>query len=632
MQNDGKLEESGHGMLVGNSKKADHIVSSRLNDATEPLPPPEVALPRVSISSAKKRVVRCIWPRDPKGPAMAAGQLPHGKVAGNNQRNWGATLNDFYWVQRILEAPSGLTRTSGSRLAAWMKEIGEVEHAKEEIEWAEVEDQPREKFPCDLGCLLEDRDPSIFTSRPLEHLDVFSYTTESDEKILSQAKHPENKAYTFQQRIPFHLLPKKLIVHDDGGTLRVSKDDRPFSRRPPKKIHVYRLHLSSHAKEHAVRQRAVVQKEHAADNSEGGMFFVPSLETSNLSPSSCVGPDSEAIFARFPKEPEPPLSTPEAHLYLSSERIIGRGHHSAVYSAEWEVPRTWLPSFRPRVCEQCASLAVLEKLKNDMPDVEVDETEYVGNQISTFLFEMARRSAGEGFMHEDTSKTQMGYACPLRETDIDVQWQGPGTYCKHETRRSNKTTFRTLVSAKLSIKHDDHLKQEAKNYQKFPAHFFQHWNGYNIVPPLHDPTPIGAVVPQFYGYYVPEKGDGDQGYLSPILLLEDCGTPIDVEALDIDDRQECASLLFRFHNEGWLHGSVYARNIVVQHGDIEDWPAYKRHSDRRFRLIDFGRSEKGDTSVESWTAQQLLMVGECERVGKLGKSPSYRVRRRSMTG
>ncbi|PBK62155.1 hypothetical protein ARMSODRAFT_838638, partial [Armillaria solidipes] len=140
------------------------------------------------------------------------------------------------------------------------------------------------------------------------------------------------------------------------------------------------------------------------------------------------------------------------------------------------------------------------------------------------------------------------------------------------------------------IKHDDHLKQEAKNYQKFLAHFFQHWNGYNIVPPLHDPTPIGAVVPQFYGYYMPEKGDGDQGYLSPILLLEDCGTPIDVEALDIDDRQECASMLFRFHNEGWLHGSVFPRNIVMQHGDIQDWPAYKRHSDRRFRLIDFGRS------------------------------------------
>ncbi|KAK0222320.1 hypothetical protein IW262DRAFT_974802 [Armillaria fumosa] len=633
MQNDEKLEEPGHSCTL--VKKVDTIINSQLDDGTKTLPPPEAALPQVSISSAKKRVVRCIWPRDPKGPAMDAGQLPHGKVAGNKQRNWGATLDDFYWVQRTPEAPSVLTTISGSRLAAWMKQIGEVEHAKEEIKLAEKEDQPREIFPCDIGRLLEDRDPSILTLRPLEHLDVYSRTESDGEKIPpSQANHSENEAHTFQQRIPFHLLPRKLIVHDEGGTLRVSKGDRPFILSPPKAIHVYRLHLSSHAEERSRRQSAVVQKEHAADNSEGGMLFdSASLKPPLPSPTCCMGPDSEAIFAKFPKEPEPPLSTPEAILYLSTERMIGQGHHSTVYRAEWEVPRTWLPSFRPRVCEQCASLALLEKFKKDMPDAEVDETEYVGNQISTFLKESARRSAAAGFLHEDTRKTKMRCGHSVRQIDVDVQWQGPGTYCEHENHRSNKTTFRTLVSAKLSFKHDDQLRHEAKNYQRFPAHFFQHWNGYNIVKPLHDPTPIGAIVPQFYGYYEPENGDDDQGYLSPILLLEDCGTPIDVEALDIDDRQECASLLFRFHNAGWWHGSVYARNIVIQQGDIQDWPVHKRHSDRRFRLIDFGRSEKEDTTEESWTAQQLLKVGKCERVGKLGKSAAgYRVRQRSMTG
>ncbi|KAK0477395.1 hypothetical protein IW261DRAFT_1421096 [Armillaria novae-zelandiae] len=619
-----KLEESGHScLLVGNSKKADTIVNTQFDDATKPLPPPEAALPQVSISSAKKRVVRCIWPRDPKGPAMDAGQVvPHGKVAGNKQRNWGATLNDFYWVQRTPEALSVLTKMSGSRLAAWMKQIGEVEHAREEIEWAEKEDQPREIFPCDIGRLLEDRDPGILTLRPLEHLSVYSPTESDDEKIPSQPNQSENEAYTFQQRIPFHLLPKKLIVHDEGGTLRVSKGDPPFDLSPPKTIHVYRLHLLSHAEERSRRQCAAVQKEYAAARSEVGMLFdSASLKPSSPSPTCC--PDSEAIFAKYPKEPEPPLSTPEAHLYLSSKRVIGRGHHSTVYRAEWEVPRTWLPSFRPRVCERCASLALLEKLKKDMPDVEVDETEYVRDQILTFLKESARRSAAAGFLGDDTIKTKMRRGTSVRQIDIDVQWQCPGMYCEHENHGSNKTTFRTLVSAKLSFKHDDQLRHEAKNYQKFPAHFFQHWNGYNIVNPLHDPTPIGAVVPQFYGYYVPEKGDDEEEYLSPILLLEDCGLPIDVEDLDIDDRQECASLLFRFHNAGWLHESVYARNIVMQHGDIQDWPAYKRHSDRRFRLIDFGRSErleKEDTTEESWAAQKLLMVGKYERIGRLGKS------------
>ncbi len=400
-----------------------------------------------------------------------------------------------------------------------MKETGEVEYAKEEIEWAEVEDQPREIFPCDVGRLLEDRNPSIFSSRPLEHLDVFS-RTESDEKVaflfpfgsslISQYRfflkrgtrrtkpiHSNNEyRFTFYHRSSSSTMKatlfefQKVIPPSAYHHQRKSMCTDCISRLMRKNVPSDSVRLS--------RKGTLPPILRVAACSSSLLLFNPPTPP----PSSYMGPDSKAIFAKFPKKPEPPLSTPEAHLYLSSKRIIGRGHHSAVHSAEWEIPRTWLPSFRPRVCERCASLALLEKLKKDMPDVEVDETEYAGKQISTFLNELARRSAATGFLHEDTSKTKMTCGGPVRQIDIDVQWQGPGTYCKHETCRSNKTTFRTLVSAKLSIKHDVHLKQEAKNYQKFPAHFFQHWNGYNIVPPLHDPTPIGAVVPQFYGYYV----------------------------------------------------------------------------------------------------------------------------------
>ncbi|KJA23330.1 hypothetical protein HYPSUDRAFT_118082, partial [Hypholoma sublateritium FD-334 SS-4] len=139
---------------------------------------------------------------------------------------------------------------------------------------------------------------------------------------------------------------------------------------------------------------------------------------------------------------------------------------------------------------------------------------------------------------------------------------------------------------------DEHLAREARNYQKFPRHFFEHWSGYNIIPPLIDPTPALAVVPQFYGYYVPEEGEAAEGeYLSPILLIEDCGVPVEVDDLDLDDRNECASLLYRMHDEGWLHNSFFPRNILMQHGDISAWPVARKIEDRRFRIIDFGRSE-----------------------------------------
>ncbi|KAG7442269.1 uncharacterized protein BT62DRAFT_1010532 [Guyanagaster necrorhizus] len=104
---------------------------------TKPPPPPKTAPTPfrrpVPTPSAKQRVVRCIWPRDSNGPVMA--DLPSGKVTENNQRVWGATLEDFHYVRPFPKASSVTTRMCGSRLAAWMKEVGEVEHAKEEIQW-----------------------------------------------------------------------------------------------------------------------------------------------------------------------------------------------------------------------------------------------------------------------------------------------------------------------------------------------------------------------------------------------------------------------------------------------------------------------------------------------------------------
>ncbi len=58
----------------------------------------------------------------------------------------------------------------------------------------------------------------------------------------------------------------------------------------------------------------------------------------------------------------------------------------------------------------------------------------------------------------------------------------------------------------------------------------------------------------------------------------------------IANRNECASLLLRMHAEGWLHNSFFSRNLLMQYGDITQWPAFREEKDRRFRLIDFGRS------------------------------------------
>ncbi|KAI6012988.1 hypothetical protein EDC04DRAFT_3121312 [Pisolithus marmoratus] len=188
--------------------------------------------------------------------------------------------------------------------------------------------------------------------------------------------------------------------------------------------------------------------------------------------------------------------------------------------------------------------------------------------------------------------------------------------------RTNYPVPRTSVfqvAAKLSIQHDRHLAREAGNYQEFPEHFFKHWNGYNLIRPIHNPVPLHALVPQFYGYYVPKSQPPP--YLSPILLLEHCGKPVDPSTLLEDDREECASLWLRFNHAGWLHESIFERNILVQTGLPTQWPI-ERHIPEfgdepvnSFRLIDFGQSRKIKEASEFRTLR--LGMGETAEALKL---------------
>ncbi|KJA23329.1 hypothetical protein HYPSUDRAFT_137756, partial [Hypholoma sublateritium FD-334 SS-4] len=59
---------------------------------------------------------------------------------------WGATVHDFYYTRRAI--------CTGSTLLKWMKEIGELRHAKYEIARAEAEADPFELFPCSMDKLL----------------------------------------------------------------------------------------------------------------------------------------------------------------------------------------------------------------------------------------------------------------------------------------------------------------------------------------------------------------------------------------------------------------------------------------------------------------------------------------------
>ncbi|KAK0190282.1 hypothetical protein F5146DRAFT_1193702 [Armillaria mellea] len=554
----------------------------------------------------------------------------------NNQPLWGATVLDFFRILRMPDCISLSTISTGSKLCAWMKEIGELEHAKEEIAWAEQEAEPEELFPCDMATLLKDEDDR---SPGMKKFIDGQFKLEGD-RISAR------RYLKYQNRVPLHLLPEKLIVHDPDDTLHVhSGSPRPTDDRSTPRT--YKLHLTQETRDAIANERARLSAAAEAKPRQGHFYATMSEEI--RTGKSMEGPVIEATFAVFPPAPPPPLSTPEAHLYINSSDRLGKGNHSYVYRVAWEIPRSLV--MEPYICPTCVEQALFKKLREEEHEAKIDETQPLGYQIEDLMVAIAAKHGRQGKMwieermrpgkeleivdpvhgtekfivDEGGRQSRTCYEGTTHRVPIDVRWTTPGNFCEHEEMRNRvPTTFKVSVGAKLSIKNDGHLKCEAKDYQQFPEHFFQHWSGYNVIPPLHDPTPALAVVPQFYGYYAPEEGEAKDGeYLSPILLLEDCGVPVNVDELDMDDRHECASLLFRLHCEGWLHNSFFPRNILMQHGDMCHWPACRNPQDHRFRLIDFGRSQYfplgearngfgNSRAKEEWDCQTVFKIINCQ--------------------
>lgn len=106
------------------------------------------------------------------------------------------------------------------------------------------------------------------------------------------------------------------------------------------------------------------------------------------------------------------------------------------------------------------------------------------------------------------------------------------------SRNGNVTVAAKLSFANLSDRRL--LNNEGAMYSKFPRHLMEDWCGYNFVPPIKHPVPVGPVVPKFYGYYLPEGLSIDDALNcdlpSPILLMEDCGKPVEPEKLTLDQQ------------------------------------------------------------------------------------------------
>ncbi|KZV77142.1 hypothetical protein PENSPDRAFT_621469 [Peniophora sp. CONT] len=604
-----------------------------------------------NVKPGHTRFVFSEWPRDPNGPFMREEHPEYGKRTSNGCVMWGETLWDFYWVQRMPENKHWMSVTTGSRLADWMRSLGELEPAANLMEWADSEGDPKQIFPCDVGRLIRDRERQAVGADPIERM------------LLS-------KAPTLQDRIPFHLLPERVIVHDPWNTLSINGvlDGADASTAEKEDVvHAFDLSLSEEGKQKQVAEREATE---AADKAlmekDEWRIILPSVDEPGP-----VKLGDFAIHAKVPPRPAKPTSIPEAHLHIHREDMCGSGNHSVVYFSELELPR-WV-FVDDELCETCFQTAVLadlrERLKSGTlfpPNPDRPSGKYKPGEIRRTLEVVEDLRDGVLVLDSGDGPGDSSPQCRIRSTPRKlvkeeyigpiayvypkVSWQNPayGPVCEHLRigGLDLPLTTRVRVCSKLSIQGDLHLAREAENYQAFPAYFFEHWNGYNLVYPFRDPVPCGALVPQFYGYYVPRGGfkpvvddvvmpdpggTSDSasssnsaprlpaGYISPILLLENCGEAIDVDDLNKDERQACAAQYMMFLNGDWTHGSLFDRNIVVQPGPITEWPAF-RGMDRRqrsFRLIDFGRAAR--------LAKDGEYINQKEEICKLFKLFQYSV-------
>ncbi|KAJ6615546.1 hypothetical protein B0H10DRAFT_1801377 [Mycena sp. CBHHK59/15] len=196
-----------------------------------------------------------------------------------------------------------------------------------------------------------------------------------------------------------------------------------------------------------------------------------------------------------------------------------------------------------------------------------------------------------------------------------------------EPAAANSPNGRVTIIAKVAVPRQearDFLSHEAATYDTFPAHLAQEFCGYALVPGLKYPVPVGAVVPKFYGYYIPEYAGYDPRNIaepSPIILLEECGSPIDPQNLSHDSKAECFSMFLRLHSAGVLQKSPFKKNILVQPGPLTAPPSARSMESPSFRIIDFGRAiRRPFGNQKGWLDEK---EGEVKDVQKVLRIPRY---------
>ncbi|PPQ68570.1 hypothetical protein CVT24_005582 [Panaeolus cyanescens] len=609
---------------------------------------------------SRRRFIFNRWPRAPDGGTITPENAVIGKLAPGDLQLWGETLNDFHIINRYPlkkgEKSYLITITTSSKMLGWCEKNNE-NYAIDEMAEARMEADPTVVEPYDIARLIRDHEKAAFDYAlesglkdlvPRPSISAPRYPMPWPRVPFSRSMRKWPQPPMLEKLLPLSSLPTTLVVHDPWGTVDGHYKSRRHSWKPPMrgtKALRYRLQLSSAGEQRIKDEQKAAQEKKDAETKILETFLADPHTRNQMPKNGLVirthaGSEADVEPPIFCLLSAPPAVDPNepAHLRISPSHHLGSGNHSVLYDAEYEVPRDLLVP-RP-FCDSCVfetairirdeedSTSSGDKPTNATGDDMLADTK-VPDKDSEPALNPSTGKEKESVLQTVDKFSWSDYKGPIRVVCVDVHYFKPfDEPCRHfvdnqeEIRKPPTATVR--VAAKLSKQGDNHLKAEARNYEAFPLYFFQHWNGLVIPPSQQHPVPVGAMAPQYYGYYVfdalvddddpiaqgplPEQGvemdTSDTGgkkdvYRSPILLMELCGTPINGDELCVDDREEAISLFNRFHCAGWTHQSLYQRNIVRKPGPISAHPDERLLNSQSnkgmgenwtFRMIDYGRS------------------------------------------
>ncbi|KAI0649760.1 hypothetical protein C8Q79DRAFT_1006101 [Trametes meyenii] len=351
--------------------------------------------------------------------------------------------------------------------------------------------------------------------------------------------------------IPDSLLPDDLLIHDPNNITQAEAHSQ-LASGPPSVVRYVRLYPKS-------------SRDH---------------------------PD--ATNAYVSRDPSAPVRI--AHLYLKGRNGMGWGHHSVVYRAPLELclnpnsTQSSRVSVAVKVADDACGAHCMLRNEADiynafprhlMEDVGPSPTSCLPKSPST-----NKESIMSVVGAEESSPSNVPPQDQADPADVPAE---PAPYSELESTDKELADCQSDSAGTESDGGEDTCVPEASS------------DCTSV-----DPGP--AVVPKFFGYYVPLEADGtlchrvhkgcdedSRCYVTwptGILLMEECGKDIGSPSdWSHNQRVDCFNLYCRLGDAGFVQASPYTRNMLVQPGPLSVPPERRSLEQPSFRIIDFGRGE-----------------------------------------